>query len=57
MFREAFRRITVKGKELLSIKPELVYDSHDASIVTSEEFLFLEPEFPPSLPQIESGRV
>ena len=48
---EVFQRITIDGKEFMSIEPNAPYAPFFASIVTSEEFGYWDPNSPPSPPQ------
>ena len=47
LVREVFHRITIDGKEFMSIEPKAPYAPLFASIVTSEEFGYWEPNSPP----------
>jgi hypothetical protein len=51
LVREVFYRITIDGKEFMSIEPKAPYAPLFASIVTSEELGYWEPNSPPSPPQ------
>ena len=48
LVREVFHRITIDGKEFMSIEPKAPYAPLFASIVTSEELGYWEPNSPPS---------
>ena len=50
LVREVFHRITIDGKEFMSIEPNAPYAPLFASIVTSEEFGYWEPNSAPSPP-------
>ena len=50
LVREVFHRITIDGKEFMSIEPKAPYAPLFASIVTSEELGYWEPNSPPSPP-------
>ena len=43
LVREVFHRITIRGKEFISIEPKAPYAPLFASIVTNEEFGYWEP--------------
>jgi len=50
LIREVFHRITIDGKELMSIEPKPAFEPLFASIVTNDEFGYWEMESPPSPP-------
>ena len=50
LVQEVFHRITIAGKELLSIEPKASYAPLFASMVTTAEYGYWEPNSPPSPP-------
>ena len=50
LVREVFHRITIDGKELMSIEPKPAFEPLFASIVTNDEYGYWEMESPPSPP-------
>ena len=50
LVREVFHRITIDGKEFMSIEPNAPYAPLFASIVTSEELGYWEPNSTPTPP-------
>ena len=51
LVREVFQRITIEGKEFVSIEPKSAYVPLFASIVADQEFGYRGPEPPPAPPQ------
>ena len=50
LVREVFHRITIDGKDIVSIEPKTAYAPLFASIVTDQKFGYWESESPPSPP-------
>ncbi len=51
LVQEVFHRITIAGKELLSIEPKTSYAPLFASMVTTAEYGYWEPNSPSSPPR------
>ena len=56
LVREVFHRITIEGKEFISIEPKPAYVPLFASMATNEEFGYWEPNSPPSPPETRFRR-
>ena len=57
LVREVFKRITIDGKELMSVEPQPAYVPLFASIMASQQFGYWEPNSPPSPPETRISRL
>ena len=53
LVREVFRRITIEGKEFVSVEPQPAYVPLFATIVADQKFGYRGPESPPSPPRTQ----